>query len=81
MDGSHALAEAKSAGAEERCPYELTLATEYLHKARDLAGYARYQDAVRLGRKAVEFAKLAVRQLRSSECRFGRLTETESSQP
>jgi hypothetical protein len=56
---STAVAEAKAADAEKYAPYEYTAATEYLHKAREEAGYAEYQDAIEFGRKAEELANRA----------------------
>ena len=53
------VAAAKSAGAERYAPYEYTAATEFLHKAREEAGYADYQAAIRFGNKAEEHAKKA----------------------
>ncbi len=53
------LEAARAAGAAERATYELTLAEEYLHKARDVAGHALYDDAGVYGRQAIEFAKAA----------------------
>ena len=58
----HASAEvaaARSAGADKYAPYEYTAAREYLHKAREEAGYADYQAAIRFGKKAEEMAKKA----------------------
>jgi hypothetical protein len=53
------VAAAKSAGAEKYAPYEYTAAVEFLHKAREEAGYADYQAAIRFGNKAEEHAKKA----------------------
>jgi hypothetical protein len=50
---------AKAANAEKYAPYEYTAATEYLHKAREEAGYAEYQDAIEYGRKSEELANRA----------------------
>jgi hypothetical protein len=50
---------AKLAQAERYAPYEYTAATEYLHKAREEAGYAQYQDAIEFGRRAEELADRA----------------------
>src|SRR5262245_16738520 len=36
---------ARVAGADKYAPYEYTLAIEYLHKAREEAGYSDYQAA------------------------------------
>ena len=53
------VAAAKSAGADRYAPYEYTAAVEFLHKAREEAGYADYQAAIRFGNKAEEHAKKA----------------------
>lgn len=58
----HASAEvaaAKAAGAPKYAPYEYTGAVEYLHKAREEAGYADYQAAIRFGKKAASLARKA----------------------
>jgi hypothetical protein len=51
-----AVSAAKLAQADRYAPYEYTAAEEYLHKAREEAAYAEYQDAIEFGRKAEEFA-------------------------
>ena len=56
---SYEVAAAKAAQADKYAPYEYTLAVEYLHKAREEAGYADYQAAIRFGNKAEEHAKKA----------------------
>ena len=61
FDASGAIAEARQAGAEQAAPYEMTAAGEYLHKARELAGAARFQGAVEFGRKAAQLARDARR--------------------
>jgi hypothetical protein len=53
------VAAAKTAGADRYAPYEYTAAVEYLHKAREEAGYADFQAAIRFGKKAEELAKRA----------------------
>jgi hypothetical protein len=58
---SRTLAEAKAAQAPVLAPYEYTAASEYLLRSRELAGYARFDDAVFFGRKAGELAAEAVR--------------------
>ncbi len=60
LDAAGAIAQAKQLGADKRAPYEMTAAEEYVHKARELAGHARYQSSVRFGRKAAENAHKAV---------------------
>ncbi|HEX3903900.1 MAG TPA: DUF4398 domain-containing protein [Polyangia bacterium] len=54
-----AVSAAKLASAERYAPYEYTKAEEYLHKAREEAGHAEYEDAIEYGRKAEEFANRA----------------------
>jgi len=51
-----AVSAAKLAQADRYAPYEYTAAEEYLHKAREEAGYAEYEDAIEFGRKAEELA-------------------------
>jgi hypothetical protein len=51
-----AVAAAKLAQADRYAPYEYTAAEEYLHKAREEAGYAEYEDAIEFGRRAEDFA-------------------------
>jgi hypothetical protein len=59
FDASRSVAAAKGAKAEQLAPYEYTAAVEYLHKARELGGYARYQQSVKFGRLARDFAHQA----------------------
>jgi hypothetical protein len=54
-----ALAAAKEAQADRYAPYEYTTAEAYLHKAREEAGHAQYQDSIEFGRKAEEAAHRA----------------------
>jgi hypothetical protein len=54
-----AVSAAKLASAERYAPYEYTAAAEYLHKAREEAGYAEYEDAIDYGQKAEELANRA----------------------
>src|SRR3954469_13165069 len=51
-----AVSSAKLAQADRYAPYEYTAAEEYLHKAREEAGYAEYEDAIEFGRRAEELA-------------------------
>jgi hypothetical protein len=51
-----AVSAAKLAQADRYAPYEFTAAEEYLHKAREEAGYAEYEHAIEFGRKAEELA-------------------------
>ena len=61
FEASKAVQEAKASRAPELAPYEYTAAVEYLHKARAVGGYARYQEAVRFGGKARDFGQAATR--------------------
>src|SRR6478736_7631800 len=54
-----AVSAAKLAQADRYAPYEYTAAEEYLHKAREEAGHAEYQDAIEYGRKAEDLANRA----------------------
>jgi hypothetical protein len=54
-----AVSAAKLAQADRYAPYEYTAAEEYLHKAREEAGYAEYQDAIEYGRRAEDLANRA----------------------
>ena len=56
---SQAVAEAKKADAERWAPYEYWGALEYLHKAREEGGYADFQAAIKLGKKAEDLAREA----------------------
>ena len=55
------VAAARTAGAHKLAPYEFVTAELYLHKAREEAGYADYQAAIRYGKKAEIMAKKARR--------------------
>jgi len=54
-----AVSAAKLASAERYAPYEYTAAQEYLHKAREEAGHAQYEDAIDYGHKAEDLANRA----------------------
>src|SRR4029077_4384141 len=54
-----AVSAAKLAQADRYAPYEYTAAEEYLHKAREEAGYSEYQDAIDYGKKAEDLANRA----------------------
>jgi hypothetical protein len=60
FDASHAVAEARAAHADRYAPYEFTAAGEYLHKARELVGYSRYEEAIDYGRKATTLGNQAL---------------------
>jgi hypothetical protein len=83
-----AVSAAKLAQADRYAPYEMTGAEEYLHKAREEAGYAQYQDAIDYGRRAEELAirarAIAVEKLAqqpSKSTKKGPKTETEEPRP
>jgi hypothetical protein len=59
FEASHAVAAAKGAHADRLAPYEYTAAVEYLHKARELGGFARYHQSVEFGKKARDFGNQA----------------------
>ena len=54
-----AIAAARAAHADTYAPYWWTRATQYLHKAREVAGRADFAAANRYGRLATEAANLA----------------------
>src|SRR6476619_7403944 len=56
VKAASAVSAAKLAQADRYAPYEYTAAEEYLHKAREEAGYAEYEDAIEFGRRAEDFA-------------------------
>jgi hypothetical protein len=64
---SDAIDEAKGARAETLAPYWFTRATQYLHKAREVAAHADYQAANRFGRIATESAHKAVDDAHTAE--------------
>jgi hypothetical protein len=56
---SSQVAAAKAVEADKYSPYYYTLATEYLHKAREEAAAADFQAANRFGRKSEQAARKA----------------------
>lgn len=56
VKAASAVSAAKLAQADRLAPYEYTAAEEYLHKAREEAGYAEYEDAIEFGRRAEDLA-------------------------
>lgn len=62
-EASRTLAEATAKGGQEAAPYELTAGLLYLAKARELAGYARWQDALVCGRRAGSLGHAALRRV------------------
>jgi hypothetical protein len=61
FDASKAVQAAKAARAPELAPYEYTAAVEYLHKAREVGGHARYEEAVEWGKRARDLGHEAVK--------------------
>jgi hypothetical protein len=59
MQAQKAVKQAKQAQAAELAPYEYTLAVETMMKARELAGYARFQEAVHYGKESVKYGREA----------------------
>jgi 3-hydroxy-3-methylglutaryl CoA synthase len=57
LQATHAVNGAREAHAAELAPYEYTIAVESLHKARDLAGHSRWQEALRIGGDAIKYGK------------------------
>jgi hypothetical protein len=81
-----AVSAAKLAQADRYAPYEFTGAEEYLHKAREEAGYAQYQDAIEFGRRAEELANraraIAVEKLAQKPSKSSRVTpKSEGEEP
>ena len=60
VDATRAYKDAVDAGAVERAPYEITLAKEYLAKAREEDGYSDYGAAERLSKRSIEASQRAV---------------------
>lgn len=61
VDAQRYVAEAKTAEAEQYAPYEYWSAVTYLKMARQKAGYADYQVALKYGELAIAHAKKARR--------------------
>jgi hypothetical protein len=61
------LAAAQTAEAPRLAPYEYTLASLYLERARDRMGTSDYQEAYENARKATIFARQAVAKAESHE--------------
>ena len=81
-----AVSSAKLAQADRYAPYEYTAAEEYLHKAREEAGYAEYQDAIEYGRRSEELANraraISVAKLAEQASKSSRVTPaTEKEEP
>jgi hypothetical protein len=61
------LEEAREAGAQQRAPYEYTLAEEHLNKAMSEAAEADYGDAFNLANAAYDYADQAVQRCEQSQ--------------
>jgi hypothetical protein len=57
LQAQHAVNGARGAQAEQLAPYEYTIAVESLHKARELAGHSRWQEALKIGNDAIKYGK------------------------
>lgn len=64
-DAEDALAEAAKYNAEERAPYEYTLAREYLRKADELWGYSQFGASADYAQKSIEMANAAAEKAQS----------------
>jgi len=64
---SSTIETARAAHADKYAPYWWTRATQYLHKARELAAHADFQGANRFGRLAAESAVRATEEARIAE--------------
>jgi hypothetical protein len=69
---SSKLAEAEELGAERYAPYEYTMASEHLTKAKSEAAEADYSDAAALADTAEEFADKAIQLAREAHRGAGR---------
>ena len=63
-EATRAVIEARAHGAPKLAPFEWTSAMLYLERARELAGYARWQEALALGRRAAALARAATERTR-----------------
>jgi len=61
------LEEAREAGAQQRAPYEYTLAEEHLNKAMSEAAEADYGDAFNLANAAYDYADQAVQRCEQAQ--------------
>jgi hypothetical protein len=61
FEASKSVSEARAVRGNELAPYEYTAAVEYLHKAREVGGYARYHQAIEFGKKARDFGAQATK--------------------
>ncbi len=59
IDADVAVESARAAGAAQTSPLEFDGAQQYLHKARELSGYAQYGTATKFAVKAKDLAETA----------------------
>jgi len=64
-DAEDALEEAAKYNAEERAPYEYTLAKEYLRKADELWGYSQFGASSDYAQKSIDMATAAAEKAQS----------------
>jgi hypothetical protein len=69
LQATRAVRNAKEAQAAELAPYEYTFAVESLHKARALAGHARWQESLRFGADAIKYGHEAEQIARAKSLR------------
>ncbi len=74
------LEEARNAGAEQRAPYEYTLAKEHLDKAMSEAAEADYGDAYSMADAAYDYADKAVERCKQSSPNAAAASVKESAQ-
>lgn len=60
LNAQRAYTNAVSGGADKYAPYELTLASEYLHKAIEEDGYASFEKSEQLAKASQDFSEKAV---------------------
>ena len=59
LKARNAIQVAEVADAAKKRPYELTLAREYYVKAKEEAGYSKFELSEKLAKQALAFAKVA----------------------
>lgn len=59
LQARNAIKAAEFAESSKKRPYELTLAKEYYVKAKEEAGYSKFELSERLAKQAIDYAKIA----------------------
>src|SRR5687767_1455074 len=59
LDAQRKFDAAVAEGAEQKAPYEYTLAREFLQKAKEEDGYSDFGASEMLSRKSIEYAAVA----------------------